>query len=93
MMDLATQRDSAATLGRCLDCWSRTDGESTCPSCGREQPNDAGIFEAIRPLVGRNRVAAEFYNGSNWPKFRFWERLFLRIVGGKASAPSKSSII
>ena len=41
-----------------------------------------GIRDAIGPLSGTNRVAAAFYDGPGWARFRPWERLFLRIQGG-----------
>lgn len=37
-------------------------------------------------LRGRNRVAESFYNGPGWARFRFWERLFLKVQGGEARA-------
>ena len=45
-----------------------------------------GIWERIGPLHGRNRVAAAFYDGSGWIKFRPWERLFLLFQGGAKRA-------
>jgi ubiquinone/menaquinone biosynthesis C-methylase UbiE len=37
-------------------------------------------------LSGRNRIAAEFYNGPRFERFRFWENLFLRYAGGLEGA-------
>ncbi len=37
-------------------------------------------------LRGRNRVAEAFYNGPGWRRFRFWERLFLKVQGGETRA-------
>lgn len=45
-----------------------------------------GILEAIGPLRGRNRVAASFYDGPGWGRFRRWERLFLACQGGHRRA-------
>jgi SAM-dependent methyltransferase len=45
-----------------------------------------GILDAIGPLIGRNRIAAAFYDGPGWRRFRPWERLFLTIQGGQARA-------
>jgi SAM-dependent methyltransferase len=33
-------------------------------------------------LTGKNRIAADFYNGDRWQRFVFWERLFLKCCGG-----------
>jgi SAM-dependent methyltransferase len=51
-------------------------------SLSRAQPCFEGILEAIGPLSGRNRIAADFYDGPGWPRFRRWEQGFLRIAGG-----------
>ncbi|WP_435016251.1 class I SAM-dependent methyltransferase [Tundrisphaera sp. TA3] len=53
---------------------------------GRSFPERGGIVEAMGPLSGRNRVAASFYDGPGWARFRFWERMFLRVQGGEARA-------
>ncbi len=45
-----------------------------------------GIWERIGPLEGRNRVAAAFYDGPGWARFRPWERLFLTLQGGARRA-------
>ena len=42
----------------------------------------AGIRDAIGPLIGRNRIAADFYDGPGWPRFRRWEQGFLMVGGG-----------
>lgn len=43
-------------------------------------------MEAIGPLRGRNRVAAGFYDGPNWARFRFWEDVFLWFQGPGVTA-------
>jgi SAM-dependent methyltransferase len=45
-----------------------------------------GILHAIGPLQGRNRIAAAFYDGPAWPRFRVWERLFLWFQGPGVAA-------
>jgi SAM-dependent methyltransferase len=40
-----------------------------------------GILQAIGPLSGRNRIAAAFYDGPNWRRFKFWENVFLWFQG------------
>jgi len=44
-----------------------------------------GIRDAIGPLTGTNRIAAAFYDGPGWAKFRPWERLFLTLQGGASA--------
>lgn len=45
-----------------------------------------GIVEAIGTLAGRNRVAATFYDGPGWRRFRPWEHAFLALQGGQMRA-------
>lgn len=77
---------TAADLARCLDCATALAGEHACPSCGRGYPVEGGILSAIGPLTGSNRIAAAFYDGPGWVRFRPWERLFLRFQGGRWGA-------
>jgi SAM-dependent methyltransferase len=72
---------TASGLARCLGCATPIVGRSSCPSCGREYPTIDGLFHAIGPLTGTNRVAAAFYDGPAWVRFRPWERLFLAFQG------------
>jgi SAM-dependent methyltransferase len=37
-------------------------------------------------LHGKNRIAAEFYNSDRWQRFRPWEQLFLKTLGGLPGA-------
>jgi SAM-dependent methyltransferase len=69
-------------LARCLSCGARLCGEAHCRSCGRAYSLTGGILEAIGPLAGRNRIAAAFYDGPGWLKFRRWEGAFLLLQGG-----------
>ena len=68
-------------LARCVDCGGRLGGLTGCPACGRAYPVVGGVLEAMGPLVGTNRVAAGFYNGPTWPRFKFWENVFLWFQG------------
>lgn len=57
------------------------------PSFWREPfPGRDGIVDAIGPLSGRNRIAAAFYDGPGWARFRPWEHAFLAFQGGQARA-------
>src|SRR2546430_1958419 len=77
---------TATALFRCLDCATTLGGPGACPGCGRAFPERGGIVEAMGPLRGRNRVAAAFYDGQGWRRFRTWERLFLALQGGQRRA-------
>src|SRR5512135_1456004 len=86
----ATLRDTpapAALLARCLGCSAPLGGAEACPGCGRRHPVVDGVVHAIGPLRGTNRIAAAFYDGPTWARFRPWERLFLWFQGpGQARA-------
>jgi SAM-dependent methyltransferase len=59
----------------------------TVPPLFREELSErGGIVEAIGPLTGRNRVAAAFYDGPGWLRFRPWEHAFLALQGGQEKA-------
>ena len=80
----------AIELGRCLDCLAPLGGGESCARCGRCYPTRSGIWEAIGPLSGTNRIAAEFYDGPGWTRFRPFEQLFLWFQGpGPARARRK----
>ena len=77
----------ASRLARCLACGARLEGRVECPGCLREYPERDGILQAIGPLNGTNRIAATFYESPSWPRFRFWEQVFLGLQGpGPAAA-------
>jgi Methyltransferase domain len=73
-------------LARCISCGGRLTGEPRCAHCDRGYPIREGILEAIQPLSGRNRIAAAFYDGPGWVKFRKWEQGFLMVHGGARRA-------
>jgi hypothetical protein len=73
---------SILDLARCLVCRAKLQGEPGCLRCGQAHPVREGILEAIGPLSGRNRIAADFYDGPGWRRFRPWEQGFL--IGGGA---------
>jgi SAM-dependent methyltransferase len=83
---LGSEAPSAALLAHCLECASALAGREVCPGCGRSYPVENGLLSAIGPLTGTNRIAAAFYDGSDWQRFRPWERLFLWFQGGAKRA-------
>jgi SAM-dependent methyltransferase len=54
--------------------------------CGREYPTRDGLLIAQGELTGKNRIAADFYNSDRWQRFRPWEQLFLKVLGGVPGA-------
>jgi ubiquinone/menaquinone biosynthesis C-methylase UbiE len=77
-------------LLRCGDCGAALEpaGENAlaCTSCGRSFPIEDGILNTMGHLQGNNKVAADFYNGPLWPRFRFWEWLTFFCNGGELRA-------
>jgi ubiquinone/menaquinone biosynthesis C-methylase UbiE len=75
---------------QCLDCGGRLEpgeGEGLrCSACSRVYPIRDGFLDMLRPLEGNNRVAADFYNGPLWPRFRFWEWFTFLCNGGERRA-------
>jgi SAM-dependent methyltransferase len=80
-IDLETDGQAVASPWRCIACGADLDGDFSCAGCGRSYPEVDGIVHAIGPLRGTNRVAAAFYDGPSWPRFRPWEQLFLWFQG------------
>ncbi len=75
---------------RCMDCHAplpnpHEDG-TTCGECGRGYPIEDGLLLAQGELTGKNRIAATFYNSEHWRRFRPWEQLFLKTLGGLPGA-------
>jgi ubiquinone/menaquinone biosynthesis C-methylase UbiE len=69
-------------IARCISCSAHLERDARCPRCPREYIERDGIFDAIGPLSGRNRIVASFYDGPGWVKFRPWEQGFLILQGG-----------
>jgi ubiquinone/menaquinone biosynthesis C-methylase UbiE len=75
---------------RCTACGGGLEpaagGALGCLGCGRSYPVRDGILDMLPPLEGNNRVAADFYNGPLWPRFRFWEWFTFLCNGGERRA-------
>jgi ubiquinone/menaquinone biosynthesis C-methylase UbiE/uncharacterized protein YbaR (Trm112 family) len=74
-------------LLRCVACAGPLDAAEgarlSCARCGRAYPVRDGVLVVKEELAADNRIAADFYNGPLWPKFRFWERFFWVTHGGE----------
>jgi len=57
-----------------------------CLVCNRAYSIRDGLLIAQGELTGKNRIAAAFYNSERWPRFRPWEQLFLKTLGGLPGA-------
>ncbi len=74
---------------QCPDCGGHLEAaqeELACLVCRRAFPICEGILDMLKPLAGNNKVAADFYNGPLWPRFRFWEWFTFLCNGGERRA-------
>lgn len=75
---------------QCLDCGGVLlephQSGVRCSLCGRDYPIRDGLLIAQGELTGKNRITAAFYNGERWLRFRKWEQLFLKMLGGLRGA-------
>src|SRR5689334_6763496 len=75
---------------RCVTCEGPLQCESPtalrCDTCGRIFPIERGVLRMKSQYEGNNAIAAEYYNSSLWPKFRFWESLAYLPRGGERRA-------
>lgn len=63
-----------------------SENETSCDICGSHYPLRDGLLIAQGELTGKNRIAAAFYNSERWLRFRPWEQLFLKTLGGLPGA-------
>ena len=75
---------------RCIHCQGNVQLKSPqalkCSGCSREFPIENEVLRLNAALQGNNAIAAEYYNSSLWPKFRFWEWVAHLPRGGERRA-------
>ncbi len=81
---------------RCVACGSGspTPGSDpgaglTCDSCGATYPIRDGVLVVNDHVIDNNKVASDYYNGAEWPKFRFWEWVTFAVNGGERRSRDK----
>lgn len=74
----------------CNECHGKVQFESpqtlSCPACSRKYSIINQVLHLGTEYQGNNAIAAEYYNGSLWPKFRFWEWVAHLPRGGERKA-------
>jgi len=82
--------ESAVTHLRCVECNGAMQFQSaqalSCAACSRSFPIEHGVLNLGKQYEGNNAIAAEYYNGTLWPKFRFWEWVAHLPRGGERKA-------
>src|SRR5687767_12374869 len=75
---------------RCTQCGGPMQPKSPaalqCAACAREFPIEREVLRLNPKYQGNNAIAAEYYNSSLWPKFRFWEWVAHLPRGGERKA-------
>ncbi|WP_425616670.1 methyltransferase domain-containing protein [Anatilimnocola sp. NA78] len=75
---------------RCVECSGPLQHQSaqalSCPACSRVFPIDRQVLHMEGQYEGNNAIAADYYNSSLWPKFRFWEWVAHLPRGGERRA-------
>ena len=82
--------DAGVQLLRCIECQGPVRiaerDKLNCTACSREFPIQNQVLHVSTGFEGNNAVAADYYNGSLWPKFRFWEWIAHMPRGGERKA-------
>ena len=80
----------AAHLLRCTDCQGsiafRSPSQLKCLGCGQTYEVERDVVHLANHYEGNNAIAADYYNSSLWPRFRFWESLAYLPRGGERKA-------
>lgn len=81
---------SAITHLRCVACNGPLQHQSSqsliCTACSRSYPIENEVLHLGTEYEGNNAIAADYYNSSLWPKFRFWEWVAHLPRGGERKA-------
>jgi ubiquinone/menaquinone biosynthesis C-methylase UbiE len=81
---------SAVANLRCVECNGPLQYQSpqalNCPVCSRTFPIEHQVLHIGGQYEGNNAIAADYYNSSLWPKFRFWEWVAHLPRGGERRA-------
>ena len=68
---------AASAVLRCVECQSplqyQSPQELSCSGCSRSFKIENQVLHTGTQYEGNNAIAADYYNSSLWPKFRFWE--------------------
>jgi SAM-dependent methyltransferase len=82
--------ESVVSHLQCIHCQKPLQLKSpevlACTACAKEFPIKADVVRLNPPLEGNNAIAAEYYDGTLWPKFRFWEWVAHLPRGGERKA-------
>lgn len=84
--ELARAGTDGAEPFRCPGCHGglRAFGEGMrCLGCDARYPLRDGVLVIKDQPTDDNRIAADFYDGPLWPKFRAWESIFWFFHGGE----------
>jgi ubiquinone/menaquinone biosynthesis C-methylase UbiE len=79
-------------LWRCVACGgslSADAGGLDCRACGKSYPVRDDVLVVKEEQTDNNRVVRDFYNGPDWPRFRFWEWLTFASNGGERRSRNK----
>ncbi len=73
---------SILDLARCLACGASFRANRAVSGAGRLIRLERASSRRSAPFRGRNRIAADFYDGPGWRRFQPWEQGFLIFQGG-----------
>ncbi len=86
----ASKWQSAVQHLRCVECNAPLQFQSpqslSCTVCSRSFTIQREVLHLGTEYQGNNAIAAEYYNSSLWPKFRFWEWVAHLPRGGERKA-------
>src|SRR4051812_22373838 len=75
---------------RCAECNGPIEFKSpqalSCAACSRTYPIEHEVLRMKSDYQGNNAIAADYYNSTLWPYFRFWEWVAHLPRGGERRA-------